>query len=661
MRFLRQFGLFLVALLACVTPWQSLAALPRPADPLTILAYHEVAEPQQSLIPDLAVTPTNFVRQLDWLRNQGYHFVSLSQVIAAETGRHPLPRKPVLISFDDGYHSFTTQALPTLKLFKAPAVLALVGSWMEPDSGQIQWGDKQIPRSQLMSWDEVKAAIATGLVEVASHTYDLHRGVVGNPQGNSQPAVTTRQYRNGEYESEGSYSQRLRDDLVRNNELLQHHLGQAPRAIAWPYGRYNDQAAAIAGQVGLTVGLTLDDGANSDDLPIDRLRRTLMTADMTLAGFERELAVRQANALDNQRAAKIMHVDLDNIYDPNPEQIQRNLNLLLERIRAMGVNTVYLQAYADPDGNGAADALYFPNRHLPVRADLFNRVAWEIRTRTPVRRLYAWMPLLAFELPGSNPAAREVVVTEASNRSGVLNMGYPRLSPFSDLAVSTIRDIYEDLSRRATFDGLLFHDDVTLTDYEDGSPAALKTYRSWGLPGSLAAIRASDNLLGRWTILKINALDNLAQEMAAVVAHNQPGLRTARNLYAQVALNPRSEVWYSQSLDNSIRNYDFTAIMAMPYMEQARNPRQFLQALVNEVKQKPDGLEKVVFELQSKDWRQQQDLDSGELAGWIQDLYRMGARHVGYYPENPFRNTPDPKVIRPVLDSQSSQPLISSR
>ena len=64
-------------------------------------------------------------------------------------------------------------------------------------------------------------------------------------------------------------------------------------------------------------------------------------------------------------------------------------------------------------------------------------------------------------------------------------------------------------------------------------------------------------------------LDNFAMELAKVVRDEQPGLKTARNLYAQVALNPRSEVWYSQALENSINNYDYTAIMAMPYMEQA--------------------------------------------------------------------------------------------
>ena len=57
---------------------------------------------------------------------------------------------------------------------------------------------------------------------------------------------------------------------------------------------------------------------------------------------------------DNARAAKEMHVDLNNIHDPDPAQTERNLQLLLSRIHAMGGNTVYRQAFADPDGHGTA-------------------------------------------------------------------------------------------------------------------------------------------------------------------------------------------------------------------------------------------------------------------------------------------------------------------
>ena len=51
-----------------------------------------------------------------------------------------------------------------------------------------------------------------------------------------------------------------------------------------------------------------------------------------------------------------------------------NLDTLLDRIKALQISHVFLQAFADTDADGAAEALYFPSRHLPMRDDLFNRV-----------------------------------------------------------------------------------------------------------------------------------------------------------------------------------------------------------------------------------------------------------------------------------------------
>jgi biofilm PGA synthesis lipoprotein PgaB len=290
-----------------------------------------------------------------------------------------------------------------------------------------------------------------------------------------------------------------------------------------------------------------------------------------------------------------------------------------------------------------------------MRADLFNRVAWQIRTRTQVRRLYAWIPALAFELPPGDPAARDGVTAlpaAPGETAGRVDMAYKRLSPFSPRAREALREIYEDLARSAPFEGLLFHDDLTLSDREDASPPALATYRSWGLPGSVEEIRRSDDLLGRWTILKINALDDLAMELAAIVRREQPGLQVARNLYAQVVLKPRAETWYAQALDNSLARYDFTAIMAMPYMENAPDPGAFYRDLVAEVKVR-GALKKVVFELQAVDWREgAKPIPSDQIAETIRTLFDLGVLHVGYYPDSPFLNHPDPAVIRRVLSQR---------
>jgi biofilm PGA synthesis lipoprotein PgaB len=309
---------------------------------------------------------------------------------------------------------------------KIPVVLAVVGSWLEPKANQkVDFGGEEITRNKILSWNELKEMQNSGLVEIASHSYHLHRGVNANPQGNSEPAAITRIYDSNTktYESDANYQARVYQDLKKNNELLQAHGLRSPRVMVWPYGRYNMQLVQISKQLGMPITITLDDGADHAKQSIQNMGRILIQGNMSTNALAQEIKNRELNLNDNNRPQKIMHVDLDYIYDPDPQQQERNLGNLLDRINGMGVKTVYLQAFSDPDANGSADMVYFPNRHIPMRADLFNRVAWQIQTRTPVQRLYAWMPLLAWELPKSDPVSKDLVVTQQAKAGEHLNMG----------------------------------------------------------------------------------------------------------------------------------------------------------------------------------------------------------------------------------------------
>src|SRR5690606_28814559 len=104
-----------------------------------------------------------------------------------------------------------------------------------------------------------------------------------------------------------------------------------------------------------------------------------------------------AMVMENTQTMRVAHVDLDYVYDPDPEQMDRNLGDLVQRIADMKITTVSLQAFADPQGDGLVKSVYFPNRHLPMRADLFNRAAWQLKSRAFVD-VYAWMPVLSFDL-----------------------------------------------------------------------------------------------------------------------------------------------------------------------------------------------------------------------------------------------------------------------
>ncbi len=636
-----------------------LAATPKiDATALTIIGYHEITDRKDALIPSYAVTSQQFSEHLDWLKNNGYHFINVDQLIKAHEGKYSLPSKPVLLTVDDGYQSFYQNAYPIIRAKKVPVVLAVVGSWLEPkESQKVDFGGEAISRDKILSWKELKEMQNSGLVEIASHSYHLHQGIVGNPQGNLEPAAITRIYDSASktYESDEHYRSRIFQDLKKNNNLLKSHGLRSPRVMVWPYGRYNMQLVQTAKQLGMPITITLDDGADHAKQSLQNMSRILVQGNMSTSALAQEIKNRELNLNDNNRPQKIMHVDLDYIYDPDPQQQERNLGNLLDRINAMGVNTVYLQAFSDPDANGSADMVYFPNRHIPMRADLFNRVAWQIQTRTPVQRLYAWMPLLAWELPKTDPVSKDLVETQQAKTGEHLNMGYIRLSPFSPDARQTIKEIYQDLAKSTPFDGLLFHDDVTLSDYEDASPDALAAYAKLGLPTDLAEIRSNDAELQKWTAYKTNYLDDFAMQLAAEVRQYQPYLLTARNLYAQVALNPYAENWYAQSLEQSLNRYDFTAIMAMPYMEQSKNPNQFYTDILNRVKKYPNGIKKTVMELQAMNWRNDQKVPSEEMAETIKSLYQQGAMHVAYYPDDPIKGHPDVEIMHKTFALKSPQ------
>ena len=167
------------------------------ADRFIVLNYHDIEDSPATQHLDEAVTLSSrqLANQFDWLKMHGYTVISLDDVVAAHEGRRSLPDKAVLLTFDDGYLSTYTRAFPLLKLYHYPAVVGLVTSWMEtPDNKKIHYGKDKIDRRHLMSWEQVNDMVKSGLVEIASHSDDLHHGLQAGPQGSLLPAATNRKY-----------------------------------------------------------------------------------------------------------------------------------------------------------------------------------------------------------------------------------------------------------------------------------------------------------------------------------------------------------------------------------------------------------------------------------------------------------------------------------
>ena len=348
--------------------------------PLIVLAYHDVRDDvglKADRDPD-ATSTDHIIAHFDWLKANGYHVVSLQQVIDAGHAGHPLPPDAVLLTFDDGLESFYTRVYPLLRAYNYPAVAAVVGSWMDlPDGKRMPYNGSDCDRSCFLTWEQVADMHKGGLVEFASHSWGLHEGISGNPQGSLLPAAASLIYdaERKTYEDEAQYSARIGADLQHSADEIAEHTGVRPRAVAWPYGAYTRVGREVAAAHGMTVSFSL-----GDRLPTLETGKTIprLLVSGNVSANRLGWLMRHLGRVDPTRAVQ---VDLDYIYDPDPAQQERNLSKLLDRIKRMHPSQVWLQAYSDPDGDGVADAVYFPNRHLPVRADLFSRVSWQLRTR----------------------------------------------------------------------------------------------------------------------------------------------------------------------------------------------------------------------------------------------------------------------------------------
>lgn len=606
-----------------------------PAD-FFAFCYHDV---KSGIHGDLhqdsgAVSTEHLIQHFEWIKDNGYTVVSLNDIIAARQGKKILPKKSIYLTFDDGYKSFYTHIYPLLKLYNYPATFAIVTSWIESEQA-VEYGSEQKSSSEFLTWQQVREMQQSGLIEIASHTHDMHRGVIANPQQNTQPAATSLIFSEGQYESEKAYTKRVQTDLSKSFELIKKHTGFSPKAIVWPYGSYSGLAWNIAKDVGFKESLILEQGQNT--FGSEHIQRFLVSNNPSAADIE--VAVEPYSYKQPHRA---VHVDLDYVYDANPDQQHKNLGLLLDRIKAMKISHVYLQAFADEDGDGNASALYFPNRHLPVKADLFNRVAWQLKTRANVE-VFAWMPVMAFDFDEEFYQKNGVYEWRDGSVQPAQN-NYKRLSIFSEQSRQVIKDIYTDLARHSYVSGILFHDDAFLTDHEDFSPEALAFYKQAGMEfSSLEALSGPENR-EQWTELKTQALIDFTLELAAILERYNGATRTARNIYARPITDPVSKQWFAQDLQLFIEHYDFTAIMAMPYMEQVKDAETWLEDLMHKVEQVVDK-DKVVLELQTVDWRDQTAIADDVLLQQMELFMSNGFINYAYYPDDFINNHPSLKKI----------------
>ena len=465
-----------------------------------------------------------------------------------------------------------------------------------------------------MSWDQIREADRSGMVEIVSHSHDLHRYVTSNPYRDTFPAVATRLYEvvEGRYEDRDEYWKRIREDLRKSRGILREKLGHEVHWLAWPYGKHTAVARNIAKEEGLIVTLGLDGvAATPGDLAGGYLPRVMVYRGSRIDGRSTDWL------LHPRPAVRAVQADLDEVYDPDPAMFRLKIHVLKDRMLRLGATDVFLQACPDPDGDGNFRAAWFMNHQVAVRADIwsmaahiFSQAGLRVWIRAPVMNLsWEWE---------RNPGWR--IPFEEEQAGGGRKPWYHRLSPDLEGPRRAAIDFFTDIAVYLPIDGILFDDDAFLLQGErlrgsgDGSPVA-----------------------------KSAAIHGMIEEIKAAVLAWRPDCLFARNLYAPVMEQDGIHPGFSQDFGRFLGDYDLTVVMAYDRMEGHReDPAGWVESLARRAIRTwipPPGQQSeappVLFKLQAYDWSEEEWVPEEELREQVRGARRAMAADLGIYPVLP--------------------------
>ncbi len=211
-----------------------------------VLMYHAICE-SPSKEGKFVITKEALEKDLKYLSDKGYTTVGSTELIDFVERGAPLPEKPIMLTFDDGYYNNYCYAYPLLKKYNAKAVISIIGKHTDLYS-EIS---EDNPAYSHITWEQAREMIESGLVEIQNHSYDSH---------------TTDQGRNGtkkkKGETQAAYSEYIHDDIGRLQEEIKENLGYTPMVFTYPFGSISEASYDILKEMGFKMTLSCEEKVN---------------------------------------------------------------------------------------------------------------------------------------------------------------------------------------------------------------------------------------------------------------------------------------------------------------------------------------------------------------------------------------------------------------
>lgn len=215
-----------------------------PTEGIPVLMYHSI-----STIPgnNLGVPVQQFSEEMEWLHSKNYTTLSLEEFYEALVNKTPVPEKPIVLTFDDGYSDNYDSAWPILRQYGFKGTFFVTTSSVGPG---------------MMNWNQLDDLVLQGNT-VASHT--VHH-----------------------YDLSTLSSKQQTDELALSKKAVEEHLNNRVNALCFPSGRYNQTTLELMPKLGFALGFTTESGkVHRGDNPLT-LKRLRIPGGMTLTAFQKQ-------------------------------------------------------------------------------------------------------------------------------------------------------------------------------------------------------------------------------------------------------------------------------------------------------------------------------------------------------------------------------------
>jgi peptidoglycan/xylan/chitin deacetylase (PgdA/CDA1 family) len=242
-------------------PWNPAGVESRGYQLVPILCYHNLGPQTRGR---LLMSASAFEEQMRYLKREGYNVITLRKFLEFASLRQQLPRKTVVLTFDDGWKSFKEYAHPILKELGYPATLFIYTDF--------------IGARVALSWPEIK--------ELAQEGYDIQAHSKSHDDMRRKPT-----------ESEEEYNRRMQAELIQPLATFQQRVGAPAKILAYPYGSHDEGVVKRVREAGYIAALDVRRQGNPSFTPTLTIHRAQIYSEMSLDDFIRNLTVFSEEAI----------------------------------------------------------------------------------------------------------------------------------------------------------------------------------------------------------------------------------------------------------------------------------------------------------------------------------------------------------------------------